>query len=210
MIRHDAGTTNPTLLNRLCDWRDHEAWADFVARYDPVIRFSCRRYGFDAETTDELCQRVWIDLARRMLSFRYDPGGTFRGWLRLLCHSRAIDLKRKRKAAPPISLDPQDEIPWQDVDDDERAESDRPLLLQLAAEVQDAVRRRIGDRTWQVFWSIAVEGKSVRETADATGLTYFATFAARKRVGRMLREEGQRLLNDWRLRETEFGLSEIG
>ncbi len=28
MVRYDAGTTNPTLLNRLCDWRDHEAWVD--------------------------------------------------------------------------------------------------------------------------------------------------------------------------------------
>ncbi len=38
MVRYDAGTTNPTLLNRLGDWRDHEAWVDFVTRYDPVIR----------------------------------------------------------------------------------------------------------------------------------------------------------------------------
>ena len=44
MICYDAGTTNPTLLNRLCDWRDHEAWVDFVTRYDPVIRLACRRY----------------------------------------------------------------------------------------------------------------------------------------------------------------------
>ncbi len=209
MIRHDAGTTNATLLNRLCDWRDHEAWADFVARYDPVIRFHCRRYGFDAETTDELCQQVWIELARRMLSFRYDPGGTFRGWLRLLCHSRAIDLKRKRKAEPLVSLDHQAEASWQVMadDHDESAESERPLLLQLAAEVQDAVRRRIGDRTWRVFWSIAVEGKSVREMADLTGMTYFATFAAQKRVSRMLREEGQRLLSDWGARDAEVGPS---
>ena len=98
MIRYDAGTTNPTLLNRLGDWRDHEAWVDFVTRYDPVIRLSCRRYRLDAETTEELCQRVWIDLARRMRTFRYDPGKTFRGWLRRLCQSRAIDLLRKKKA----------------------------------------------------------------------------------------------------------------
>ena len=25
MIRYDAGTTNPKLLNRLCDWCDHQA-----------------------------------------------------------------------------------------------------------------------------------------------------------------------------------------
>ena len=38
MIRNVAGTTNPTLLNRLGDWRDREAWFDFVTRYDPMIR----------------------------------------------------------------------------------------------------------------------------------------------------------------------------
>ena len=97
MVHDDAGTTNPTLLNRLGDWRDHEAWVDFVTRYDPVIRFYSRRYRLDAELTEELCQRVWIDLAR-LRTFRYDPGKTFRGWLRRLCNSRAIDLLRKKKA----------------------------------------------------------------------------------------------------------------
>ena len=63
MVRYDAGTTNPTLLNRLGDWRDHQAWFDFVTRYDPVNRFSSRRYRLDAESTDQLCQRVWIYLA---------------------------------------------------------------------------------------------------------------------------------------------------
>ena len=28
MIRSAAGRTNPTLLNRLGNWRDHEAWND--------------------------------------------------------------------------------------------------------------------------------------------------------------------------------------
>src|SRR4051812_4532958 len=98
MIRYDAGTTSPTLLNRLGDWRDRDAWVDFVTRYDPVIRSISRRYRLDADTTEELCQRVWIDLTRRMRSFRYDPGMTFRGWLRRLCQSRAIDLLRKKKA----------------------------------------------------------------------------------------------------------------
>ena len=108
MVRYDAGTTNPTLLNRLGDWRDHEAWVDFVTRYDPVIRsIFCRRYRLDAESTEELCQRVWIDLARRMRTFHYDPGKTFRGWLRRLCESRAIDLLRKKKADAVESLDDQ-------------------------------------------------------------------------------------------------------
>jgi RNA polymerase sigma-70 factor (ECF subfamily) len=198
MIRYDAGTTNPTLLNRLGDWRDHEAWVDFVTRYDPVIRSASSRYRLDADTTEELCQRVWIDLARRMRSFRYDPGLTFRGWLRRLCQSRAIDLLRKKNAdavrsldypAPPLVHDGPDGF-----DAEEGAASERPHLLRLAEEVQDGVRRRVEERTWQVFWRIAVLGQSVREASDAAGISYCAAFTAHKRVGRMLREEGRRLL----------------
>ena len=208
MVRYDAGTTNPTLLNRLGDWRDHEAWVDFVTRYDPVIRFTSRRYRLDAESTEELCQRVWIDLARRMRTYRYDPGKTFRGWLRRLCQSRAIDLLRKKKANAVESLDDQPagsllEDASAGIEVDESAASERPVLLRQAEEVQDAVRRRVSERTWQVFWNIAIEGQSVRETSAAAGISYYAAFAAEKRVGRMLREEGQRLLAEPRELEPE-------
>jgi RNA polymerase sigma factor (sigma-70 family) len=199
MIGYDAGTTNPALLNRLVDWRDHEAWVDFVTRYDPAIRVSCRRFRLDAETTEELCQRVWIDLARRMRTFRYDPGRTFRGWLRRLCQSRAIDLLRKKKADAvqlledtPAGWHLQDAVDG--VDAEEGAASERPILLRLAEEIQNGVRRRVDERTWQVFWNVAIEGQSVREASDAAGMSYYAAFAAQKRVGRMLREDGQRLM----------------
>jgi RNA polymerase sigma factor (sigma-70 family) len=199
MIRYDAGTTNPTLLNRLGDWRDHEAWVDFVTHYDPVIRSISGRYRFDAESTEELCQRVWIDLARRMRTYRYDPGKRFRGWLCWLCQARAIDLLRKKKADAVVSLGDEPAGPLvedgsADIELDETAASERAVLLRQAAEVQDAVRRRVSERTWQVFWNIAIEGKSVRETSAAAGISYIAAFAAEQRVGRMLREEGQRLL----------------
>jgi RNA polymerase sigma factor (sigma-70 family) len=199
MVRDDAGTTNPTLLNRLCDWRDHQSWVEFVTRYDPVIRFNSRQYRLDAASTEELCQRVWIDLARRMRTYRYDPGKRFRGWLRRLCHSRAIDLLRKKKSHPVESLDeePDWEIPDHGsaaVEVEECAVAERTALLRQAEEVQDAVRRRVSERTWRLFWNIAIEGTSVREAAAAAGISYYAAFAARKRVGRMLREEGRRFL----------------
>jgi RNA polymerase sigma factor (sigma-70 family) len=211
MIRYDAGTTNPTLLNRLGDWRDHGAWIDFVLRYDPLIRSTCRRYRLDAETAEELCQRVWIEVARRMRSFRYDPGRTFRGWLSRLCRSRAIDLLRQKKTEHVQPLEgPEAESLWHDtppdLDADEADGSDRALLLRLAEEVQRCVRRRVDERTWTVFWTVDVDGRSVREASEAAGMTYYAAFAARKRVGRMLREEGQRLLlGERRVHEPEVG-----
>jgi RNA polymerase sigma-70 factor (ECF subfamily) len=206
----DAGTTNPALLNRLGDWHDHEAWLDFVRRYDPAIRSVCRGYRLAPETTEELCQRVWIDVARRMRTFRYDPGKTFRGWLRRLCHSRAIDLLRKQKADMLLSLDEaaaglimQNAVA--DFEAEDGAAPERSLLLLLAEEVQDAVRRRVGDRTWQVFWNIAVLGQPIRASSEAAGITYYAAFAAQKRVGRMLRETGERLLAERRGHQCDVG-----
>ncbi len=210
MVSYDAGTTNPTLLNRLCDWRDHEAWVDFVTRYDPVIRSISGRYRLDAESTEELSQRVCIDLARRMRTFRYDPGKTFRGWLRRLCQSRAIDLLRKKNADAVLSLEDQlaesllHEAPAE-FEAEEDSGMERPVLLRLADDGQNAVRRRVDERTWQIFWNVAVLGQSVREASEAAGISYYAAFAAQKRVRQMLRDEGQRLLAARSLHDPELG-----
>ena len=194
MRRDDGGTTSPTLLDRLGDWGDHRAWSEFLARYEPAVLRFVRPYRLDAEATEELCQRVWIELARRLRTYRYDPGKTFRGWLRRLCQSRAIDFLRQRKADPFERLDIDPISPARPAESEADDDPGRPLLLRRGEEVQRAVRARVDPKTWGVFWGVAVEGGTVREAAEAAGMTYAAAFAAQKRVGRMLREEGVRLL----------------
>ena len=80
----EGGSTSPTLLRAVADWQNHPAWVRFQGRYDPLMRRWCRGYGLDDDSVDEVCQRIWIELANRMRAFQYDPGGTFRGWLRRL------------------------------------------------------------------------------------------------------------------------------
>lgn len=186
----DGDTTSPAFLGRLVDWRDDEAWSEFVRRYDPLIRRACRRFRLDAEAHEDLCQQVWIELAHRLQTFRYDPGRTFRGWLRQLCRSRAIDLLRKRRVEAMSPLD--GEPASARMTDDEAEPTRSPLLLQ-AERIQGSVRDRVDGRTWDVFWRVAVEGASIREAAEAAGMSYAAAFAAQKRVGQMLRAEGRRL-----------------
>ena len=165
--------------------------------YNPLLTTWCRRMRLDAETADELCQRIWIELARRIASFRYDPSKTFRGWLRRLLYSRTVDLLRARRTDPlQLAEDERSELLERlndPSDSDEGEESAQPpALLELAKQVQDSVQSHVEPRTWQAFWSIAVEGKSVRETAEALNLSYAAAFAAHKRVVRRLQEAGAR------------------
>ncbi len=77
MAAVNAGSTNPELLKRVAAalW-DNPAWREFFVLYDPLVRGWCSGYGLDDASSDELCQRVWVELARRMPTDQYDPGGS--------------------------------------------------------------------------------------------------------------------------------------
>jgi RNA polymerase sigma factor (sigma-70 family) len=202
MNSDDNTRTSPTLLGRTADWRDRAAWQEFVARYDPLIRSWCREYRLDDDMAEDVSQLFWIELAEKMRSFRYDPSRRFRGWLRRCFHWRAVDAIRERGREERVlqSLnDPSSAqvesglLAFEQLDDgDEEPATRRLLLLDLAKEVQAAVRARVHAQSWEVFWHIAVDGWTTRETADALNMTYLAVHAAHKRVVDRLANEGDR------------------
>ncbi len=208
MLRVEDGSTSPTLLREVADWRNDPAWSRFRGRYDPLLRRWCREYGLDEESIDEVCQRIWIELANRMQTFRYDPDGTFRGWLRRLCTSRVVDFMRQRKTASLLCLDERDEptrvvepetalemMETEDVGD--LADRHHLFLIDEARNVQATVRAKVKSPTWEAFWLVAVQDWTVELTANTLGMTRTAVYAARERVARMLNEEGRRVSEHW-------------
>ncbi len=199
----DSGKTSATLLDRVRDWRDHPAWMAFFERYNPLLRRWCGRFGLDADTSDDLCQRIWVELMARMRTFRYDPSRGYRNWLWRLFRSRAIDLLRKRRSISLSSLDnfsveamlptfPDPEAREDTAEAKGKAES--LILHRLATEAQEAVRSRVDPETWRAYWCVAIEDRPFRETAETLGKTYTAIYNGYKRVDRMLRIEGERRL----------------
>ena len=203
MTTLDCGTTDPGLIRRVADWRDASAWHAFDATYRPLVRAWARRMGLTGDEADELCQRVMIGVARRMGGFRYDPSRTFRGWLRALTRSRAVDLVRARGGADrPLSAEDEagaalraaassqaDDGPGPGIEVD-------PLLRRLAEEIQQAVRARVSAESWQAFWMVRVEGLPVAEVASGLGKSYAATYRCQHRVAARLRAEADRRLRD--------------
>jgi RNA polymerase sigma-70 factor (ECF subfamily) len=199
----DGDTTSPTLLDQVRDWNDHPAWKAFFDRYDPMLRLWCRRSGLSDDVTDEVCQRVWIDLMARIRHFRYDPSRGFRGWLWRLYRSRAIDVLRKQQKSQLASLDLvrfeelQPVYPDQgpvDVVHDEDPEAASSILLKHAHEAQEAVRARVDPDTWLAFRMIAIDDQPVHEVAQSLGKKYAAVYNGYKRVDLMLRQEGRKRL----------------
>lgn len=199
----DDDSTNASLLRKAGDWGDHHAWKQLQDRYDPLIGSCCRSLGLTGEIADEVRQNTWIEVARRMKSFAYDPRRSFRGWLWTVCRHKALDLLEARRRERALALDDRDEGDprflqagaWPDRDDDEgRGDRDAAYaaLLREAEEIHAAVRRRVETRTWEAFWLVVVQFWPAGEVAEELGTTTAAVYKSSQRVLRMLQSEGRR------------------
>jgi hypothetical protein len=59
-------------------------------------------------------------------------------------------------------------------------------------DLQACVRSRVSPQTWQIFWSVVVENRTVSEVAAEHSMRYASAFAAVARVTKMLQREAQR------------------
>jgi RNA polymerase sigma factor (sigma-70 family) len=192
-LTNQGRTTDPKLLELVRDWRNGQAWPRFVEHYEPHLRAVCRRYGLVGEAADDCCQQVWIKLAARMRTFRYDPGQRFRGWLHRFFQGRVKDFLKAAKAHPFDQRQAGDEpFDWLDLahDDGEPCDPEVLAMLRRAEEIQDAVRGRVKPDNWEVYRLIAIDSWSTEETAAFLGRKYAAVYRACQRVSRMLRDEG--------------------
>ncbi len=179
-------TTPVSLLQRLRQPANQDAWRRFVRLYTPLLHYWAKRIGLPVQDADDLVQDVFTLLVKEMPQFEYDAQRTFRGWLRTVAVNQWNAVRRRRQlAAQPLG------------DVDPAGPDADPGALLAGAEFQRLVYRRALEimqtdfpgATWQACKAVVVDGKSAQETAQALGLTVGAVHAARFRVLARLREE---------------------
>src|SRR5437764_15234745 len=91
--------TRPSLLVRLRDTADHEAWRQLVELYAPLVYRFLRRRGLQDADAADLTQEVLRSVASAIDSFEYDPRrGSFRGWLFTVARNKLHSfLKRQQR-----------------------------------------------------------------------------------------------------------------
>jgi RNA polymerase sigma-70 factor (ECF subfamily) len=202
MAQSETPTTSVSLLARLADLKNDDAWRTFLKRYQPQIEAWCARRLPRAEA-EEVAATVLCKLVQKLPVFAYDSGrGRFRAWLRALVENEVASHWRRPGRLPrspnadallrdwpdPASLDALAD------DLDDRIHAD----LEKAEQVAALVRARVKPHNWEAFWRVVVEGQPTAEVARQLGLTVYAACQARLRIVRLLREEMARAfpLND--------------
>src|SRR5262245_52328481 len=85
----ESPSTRLTLLGRIRDLRDAQAWAEFVDLYAPLVYGLARRHGFQDADAADLTQDVLRAVVGAAPTFAYDPArGSFRGWLFTVAHNQ--------------------------------------------------------------------------------------------------------------------------
>jgi len=191
MADHPA-STSLTLLQRLRD-NEPDAWRVMVGLYEPLVRHWCGRRGVRGADAEDAAQEVFRAAASGLARFRREqPGDSFRAWLRGITRNVLL-LHFRRAASQPqasggtdallrINEVSQDDPPAEDEDPPSELDALRQRALEL-------VRAQVGERTWQAFWLVAVEGQAPADVAARFGVSPNAVRLSKSRVLRRLKEQ---------------------
>jgi RNA polymerase sigma factor (sigma-70 family) len=183
--------TSITLMMRLQRApADLQAWDEFVRRYQPMIRDWCLRWGARPVDAEDVAQEVLLKLLAAMKTFQYDPGRSFRAWLKTVTQNAWIDFVRSHRRESTEDPD------WfraildsRAALDDLRSRMEDAFDRELLDLAMSRVEKRVKPANWRAFHLTAIEGRAGAEAAQELGLTVARVFIAKHRVQRMLEEE---------------------
>jgi RNA polymerase sigma-70 factor (ECF subfamily) len=184
--------TPASLLERLRQPAEGQAWERFVALYTPLIYSWGRHVGLQDQDAADLVQEVFLKLVRVLPDFRYDARESFRAWLRTVTLNTWRD-RRKRRGDRPL---PGDEAALAGVAAPEDPESfwEAGYRRQLVGRALALMETDFRPTTWKAFWEQVVVGRPARAVASELGLSPGAAYAAKFRVLDRLRQELQGML----------------
>ena len=188
----DAPITRATLIARLGDGHDAEAWGEFIRLYGPVVYGFARNRGLQDADAADLMQEVMRSVARNASKMRYDPArGTFRGWLYTVTRNKIYNFLTSNRNRPRASGDSGAQERLDSIPDKGDPDEDWELEYQrrLSAKAMDRVKTEFHKATWDAFWKTAVEGLPALEVGNELKMSTGAVYVAKSRVIARLRDE---------------------
>ncbi len=197
--QENCDRTSATLLMRLRQLDDREAWREFVEQYTPRIYGWCRRYGLQDSDAADITQEALGKLVKAIRTFDYDPRrGSFRGWLKTVTQHAVQDFLRNVERSGRGSGDTQVGLALAAIQAPVAvgelqalldAEAERELLREAEAHVQ----LRVKPSTWEAY-RLATQGSfSAAEVAERLSMSIAEVYVAKSRVVKMLRVQVEQL-----------------
>jgi RNA polymerase sigma-70 factor (ECF subfamily) len=187
-------TKTPTsLLERLRQPFEPEAWGRFVSLYTPLIYSWGRRAGLQEQDAADLVQDVFVTLLQVLPTFTYDRCQSFRRWLWTV----TINKWRKDRKQPEnrVIRGLGDKPEPTAATDDLEAAWEAEYRQHLANQALRLMRADFEETTWKACWETVAAGRPAASVAADLGLSVGAVHAAKFRVLNRLRRDLHGLLD---------------
>lgn len=185
-----APTTRASLLLRLSDAQDHEAWVEFVTLYEPVVYRLLRQHGLQDVDARDVMQELFLAVSRGIQHWNPDKErGSFRGWLRRVVRNLVVNWlksRQRRDVAGGSDLHALlESLPA--ADSQETIEFDREVRRARFQQAAQQVQGDVQPSTWRAFLETSVIGTSPTDAAKKLGMSPGAVRVATCRVLARLR-----------------------
>lgn len=193
--------TSETLIARVKDTANGEAWAEFLNVYRPVILRMARRRNLQDADAQDVCQKVLFAVSQAISQWEPHPDHPFRAWLGRIARNAILNAVSRQPKDRATGLS-EVELLLQAVPADDHENSAELVLetrRQLFHRASQLVQCEFTDVSWRMFWETEVEGQSVEAVSANCGRTTGAVYVARCRIMKRLREVVQSESQIWGL-----------
>ena len=160
-------TTPPSLLERIRDPSEGQAWERFVSLYTPYIFTLVRSAGVGRQDASDAVQDVMLLLIRKMPDFKYDAQRSFRAWLRTVVRNRLNEVARQRSMPLLFATNELNLANSAAIESVEEMEY-RWHVVSRALEI---MQREFAPTTWKACWEHVVSGKTAVECGAGLGIS---------------------------------------
>lgn len=184
-------TTSESLLIRVRDPSDREAWNRFDAIYRPVIYRLARRARWQHNDANDLVQQVMLSVSKAIPNWEKDPNrGTFRSWLHRVARNALISSIRGQRAMQ--FVDETTDMGCAALQESTPDELDLWIEQEYCRSrirwAAEQVRDEFTNTSWRAFWMTTLDEASVIDTAEQLKISIGSVYAARSRIMRRLQE----------------------
>ena len=185
--------TRPSLLVRIRDGCDTDAWQTFVTIYAPIVYGYARRRGLQDADAADLTQDVLGEVARAIRSFEYQPEkGRFRHWL--LTITRRLLMRFNERRARRAERDCEDQELETLEDDGADVDWDGAFNARVLRVALQRIQPFFEPPTWRAFERVWLENQSAAQAADELSLRIEQVYIAKSRVLKRLSAEVQEIV----------------
>ena len=188
--------TRYTLIGKLRNPQNAEAWAEFATIYQPVIFRFCQSKGLQHADATDVTQEVLAKIAGAIEKFDLNDGKkNFRGWLFRITRNLVVDFVRKRERNVLVQFDPALELATRPTKE-ESVEFQAVFQRQVFLIVSQKIRQQVESKTWQAFWDTEIKLIPVEQVASALSMSTGAVYVARSRVLTRFKSHAQQILDE--------------